>query len=161
MTATLEHLQTNALGIPEKRMPRARQNVIFEMGMLLAKIGRPRVAVLIKDPSKIERPSDIQGLIYIPFIDNLEKEVGVTLAKEMVKQVTDNPVHSQSKCAHRVFGAAKDHHQAASFGLKLDRQSADCVKGAIEPAWSRNRWSNSLRVCKVMPGVCWVSSRAT
>ncbi len=31
----------------------------------------------------MERPSDIQGLIYIPYKDNLSKEVGVTLAKEM------------------------------------------------------------------------------
>ena len=32
----------------------------------------------------MECPSDIQGLIYIPFKDNLEKDAGLLLAKEMV-----------------------------------------------------------------------------
>jgi predicted nucleotide-binding protein len=31
----------------------------------------------------MERPSDIQGLIYIPFKDDIPKEAGVTLAKTM------------------------------------------------------------------------------
>ncbi len=34
----------------------------------------------------MERPSDIQGLIYIPFKDNLQKEAGALLAKEMAAQ---------------------------------------------------------------------------
>ena len=32
----------------------------------------------------MERPSDIQGLIYIPFKDDVAKEAGVILAKTMV-----------------------------------------------------------------------------
>ena len=32
----------------------------------------------------MERPSDIQGLIYIPFKSDLSKEAGLLLAKEMV-----------------------------------------------------------------------------
>lgn len=65
---------------------RARQNVVLELGMLLSKLGRKRVAILLKQQDDMERPSDIQGLIYIPFIDNLEREAGLTLAKEMVSQ---------------------------------------------------------------------------
>ena len=34
----------------------------------------------------MERPSDIQGLIYIPFEDDLAKDAGVTLAKAMVAE---------------------------------------------------------------------------
>lgn len=49
-----------------KLKPRARQNVILELGMVLAHLGRRRVAILVKG-STIERPSDIDGLIYIPF----------------------------------------------------------------------------------------------
>ncbi len=45
---------------------RARQNVVLEMGMVLARLGRKRVAVLLKT-NTIERPSDIDGLIYLPF----------------------------------------------------------------------------------------------
>nr|WP_243270129.1 TIR domain-containing protein [Thermanaerosceptrum fracticalcis] len=71
---------------PDEKTYRARQNVVLELGMLLSKLGRAKVAILIKNPSKMERPSDIQGLIYIPFNENLEKEAGVVLAKEMEKQ---------------------------------------------------------------------------
>jgi len=71
---------------PDEKTFRARQNVVLELGMLLAKLGRSKIAVLIKNPSTMERPSDIQGLVYIPFTDNLDKEVGVALAKEMAKQ---------------------------------------------------------------------------
>ena len=63
---------------------RARQNVVLELGMLLSKLGRSRVAILLQQQENMERPSDIQGLIYIPFKDNLEKDAGLLLAKEMV-----------------------------------------------------------------------------
>lgn len=62
---------------------RARQNVVLEMGMLLAKLGRENVAILLKTQEKMEKPSDITGLIYIPFSDNIAKEAGVSLAKTM------------------------------------------------------------------------------
>jgi len=65
---------------------RARQNVVLELGMLLSKLGRNRVAILLKQQEKMERPSDIQGLIYIPFKDNLQKDAGQLLAKEMAAQ---------------------------------------------------------------------------
>ena len=39
---------------------------ILELGMLLAKIGRSKVAILLSQADKMERPSDIDGLIYIP-----------------------------------------------------------------------------------------------
>lgn len=64
---------------------RARQNVVLELGMLLSRLGRSRVAILIRNPDKMERPSDIQGLIYIPFKDSV-KEVALPLAKEMNAQ---------------------------------------------------------------------------
>jgi predicted nucleotide-binding protein len=43
--------------------PRARQNVIFELGIFMALLGRAHVAVL-KDPD-VEGPSDINGLVCI------------------------------------------------------------------------------------------------
>ena len=70
---------------PDEKTYRARQNVVLELGMLLSKLGRSKVAILLNEPSKMERPSDIQGLIYIPYTDNIE-EVKVPLAKEMQKQ---------------------------------------------------------------------------
>jgi len=46
---------------------RARQNVVFEHGYLISKLGRNRVSALVK--SEIETPSDVSGIIYIK-IDN-------------------------------------------------------------------------------------------
>ena len=56
----------------EKLRPRARQNVILELGMVLARLGRSRVAILIKGKA-LERPSDIDGLIYIPYSNQVKE----------------------------------------------------------------------------------------
>ena len=72
-------------GRPDESRYRARQNVVLELGLLLAKLGRSRVAILLKDQETMERPSDLQGLIYLAFKDDVD-EVKVTLAKEMHKQ---------------------------------------------------------------------------
>lgn len=44
---------------------RARQNVILELGYFIGKLGRERVSVMYVDG--VELPSDISGLVYIPF----------------------------------------------------------------------------------------------
>lgn len=44
--------------------PRARQNVVFEMGFFLGLLGRKRVAVLYE--ADVELPSDLNGLVYVP-----------------------------------------------------------------------------------------------
>ena len=54
-----------------KLLPRARQNVILALGMVLARLGRQRVAILVKG-KQLERPSDIDGLIYIPFSSHVK-----------------------------------------------------------------------------------------
>jgi hypothetical protein len=48
--------------------PRGRQNVIFEMGYFYGLIGRERVSVLLQ--SGIEKPSDMDGIVYITYDDN-------------------------------------------------------------------------------------------
>ena len=65
-----------------KKQYRVRQNVVLELGMLLSKIGREKVAILLSQSEEMEKPSDIDGLIYIPFKDNVE-ETKLSLAKEM------------------------------------------------------------------------------
>lgn len=47
----------------EKLAARARQNVVLEMGYFFGKLGRSRVIALLEDG--VERPSDIEGIIYI------------------------------------------------------------------------------------------------
>lgn len=63
---------------------RARQNVVLELGMVLAKLGRQRVAILVKDTedTRIERPTDIEGIIYIPFSEHI-REVRIKLATRL------------------------------------------------------------------------------
>ena len=58
---------------PEDAKPRARQNVIMEMGMLLASLTRKRCAILQK--GFIEVPSNMGGVITIPFNDHVRDAV--------------------------------------------------------------------------------------
>jgi predicted nucleotide-binding protein len=43
--------------------PRARQNVVFELGYFFAHLSRQNVAVLLD--AGVQRPTDIDGLVYI------------------------------------------------------------------------------------------------
>ena len=64
---------------------RVRQNVVLELGMFLAKLGREKVAILLKEDKEFEKPSDIHGLIYIPF-DKKVDEVALNLIRELSNQ---------------------------------------------------------------------------
>jgi predicted nucleotide-binding protein len=55
-------------GVHETKVParnRARQNVVFEHGYLMAKLGRENVCALVK--GEIETPNDISGVVYVGF----------------------------------------------------------------------------------------------
>lgn len=65
----------------KKSVPRARQNVVFEHGYLIAKLGRQNVCALVKGDT--EMPNDISGIVYIPFDDHGAWQTKV--AKEMRK----------------------------------------------------------------------------
>lgn len=69
----------------ENYKSRVRQNVVLELGMFLAKLGREKVAILLKESVDFEKPSDIQGLIYIPFEKKVD-EVAINLIRELSKQ---------------------------------------------------------------------------
>jgi len=58
---------------------RARQNVVFEHGYLIGKIGRQNVCALVK--GDIETPSDISGIVYISM--DVDKAWQLKIAKEM------------------------------------------------------------------------------
>jgi predicted nucleotide-binding protein len=49
---------------PDRLSPRARQNVIFELGLFIGRLGRGQVFALKKDD--VELPSDYVGVGYIP-----------------------------------------------------------------------------------------------
>lgn len=53
-------------GVHESKIPpknRARQNVVFEHGYLMAKLGRENICSLVK--GNIETPNDISGVVYV------------------------------------------------------------------------------------------------
>jgi predicted nucleotide-binding protein len=72
-------------GSPKDKLPRARQNVVLELGMFLVRLGRKRVAILHK--GNLELPSDINGLIYIKFNKRVD-EVKERLANALVDEMT-------------------------------------------------------------------------
>jgi predicted nucleotide-binding protein len=49
---------------------RARQNVVFELGFFLGKLGREKVVVLHETIDNFEFPSDYNGVIYLPYDPN-------------------------------------------------------------------------------------------
>ena len=54
-------------GEADNLQPRMRQNVVLELGYFAGAIGRKRVCALLK--GGVERPSDYDGVIYIPLDD--------------------------------------------------------------------------------------------
>lgn len=69
----------NVKGKTDDLNGRARQNVVFEHGYLVSKLGRGNVAALVEAP--IELPNDISGIVYI----NIDEASAwhLHLAKEM------------------------------------------------------------------------------
>lgn len=53
-------------GDPSAPLPRARQNVILELGFFLGRLGRERVAALYAGDEAFEKPSDYEGVLFIP-----------------------------------------------------------------------------------------------
>ncbi|HEL5706984.1 TPA: nucleotide-binding protein [Clostridioides difficile] len=68
-----------AKGKETEKKARARQNVVFEHGYLIGKLGRNNVCALVKQ--SVETPNDISGIVYIPLDDNGGWQI--PLAKEM------------------------------------------------------------------------------
>ena len=67
-------------GHEDSTMFRARQNVIFEFGMVVGRLGRKKVIVLHR--GKIDLPTDVGGIVYIPY-GNGGHDMLVALAQEL------------------------------------------------------------------------------
>ena len=59
---------------------RARQNVLFELGFFYGRFGRSNVCCILK--SNVEKPSDIDGLAYLPYNQSVE-EIEYLLLREL------------------------------------------------------------------------------
>ena len=73
--------------------PRARQNVIFEFGYFIGRLGRNRVCALTK--GNVEIPSDYDGVIYIP----LDEAGGWKM--KLVKELKDAGIDVDANRAFR------------------------------------------------------------
>ncbi|EAB9843035.1 TIR domain-containing protein [Salmonella enterica] len=71
-----------SLGNDKNLKPRSRQNVVFEHGYLIGKLGRNKVSALVK--AQVEIPSDLNGLVYT----ELDKAGGwkLSIAKELTRE---------------------------------------------------------------------------
>lgn len=67
-------------GDPSTLRPRARQNVILELGYFIGRLGRDRVCALKKDD--IELPSDFSGVVYTAY-DGSSEGWKMKLAREL------------------------------------------------------------------------------
>ena len=83
-------------GILKRLRPRARQNVIFEMGYFWGLLKRQKVCCLLK--GDVEKPSDIEGVVYIPFKESLnDTEVRSKIIKELIETGYEIKIKKQGK----------------------------------------------------------------
>ena len=68
-------------------IPELEQNVVFELGYFMGKLGRDRVCLLLKD--QVELPSDIGGIVYISMDPNdgwktrLQRNIRAVIKEEL------------------------------------------------------------------------------
>lgn len=65
-----------------RKRPRTRQNVVLELGMVLGKLGRKKVAILRPPKEQMEAPSDIDGLLYLEYTTSIS-DCRAGLAREI------------------------------------------------------------------------------
>jgi len=70
---------------PEEKLHRSRQNVIFELGFFMGKLGRNHVSALHK--GDVELPSDYHGVVYIKMDDS--EGWKLLLAREIKQVIKD------------------------------------------------------------------------
>lgn len=61
------------MNVDGKIYKQARQNVILELGYFMAKLGRERVCVVLR--GDVEKPSDISGILHLPYEGNWKYEL--------------------------------------------------------------------------------------
>jgi predicted nucleotide-binding protein len=64
--------------------PRARQNVILELGYFMGKLGLDRVCCLSK--GEVDPPSDIGGILFVKYSNNLT-EIKFDIHQKLIKVI--------------------------------------------------------------------------
>ena len=74
-------VRNSVIGLERKMKRRVRQNVLFEYGLCVGKLGRENVCPILK--GEVEIPTDILGAVYIPFKDKISE------CKDKIRQELD------------------------------------------------------------------------
>lgn len=77
----------------ENLQPRARQNVVFEHGYMIGHLGRDKVCAIMK--GEIEKPTDIDGIVYISMTDNWKILLGIELKNAGIEIDLNLLVHTK------------------------------------------------------------------
>lgn len=74
---------------PDKLKPRARQNVILEVGMLQMKLSRKRVALVTKKTDEgLELPSDLDGIMRLDYKKDVRE-----IKEKLMRELKDRGYH--------------------------------------------------------------------
>lgn len=122
---------------------RARQNVIFELGYLFGKLGREKVICIVK--GDVEKPSDVDGIVYLQFKESAEE----------IESVLSNELKVTNKNAYIFLGGEEESQIALQAEAKsLAGQFIDYykefedynrTKGNIEPIEVYLNWASIYR----------------
>lgn len=91
---------------PGELQNRARQNVVLELGYFIGKLGRHRVCALYAEG--VERPSDIEGLVYISYSDG---DWRLKVAKEIKAAGIELDFNLLSQIQGRTCGAGQKYRR--------------------------------------------------
>lgn len=95
---------------PDKQSPRARQNVIFEMGCFFGKLGRGKVCALLYPG--VEQPSDLDGVVYIPL--DQKDEWKRLLERELEAAGLKTETANRNNETRIGIGSIQDNHEDTS-----------------------------------------------
>jgi len=143
--------------------PRARQNVVMELGFFLAKLGRGRVCALYK--GDVEMPSDYHGVLYVPWDDpgdwraSLAKEIkaaAITIDEKEAASVATAPHGPEveegpelSKDAQLLLEQASRDRQGrilritTNAGLSVQTNGKGFVEDGLSPR-ERAKWESAI-----------------
>ena len=74
---------------PKDARPRARQNVVLELGYFIGKLGRKNVVALYREEEKFEWPSDYSGVLHKPYDESGQWQFALVTELKAAKYVVD------------------------------------------------------------------------
>ncbi len=106
-----------------KESVRARDNVIFELGLFMGVLGRERTLIVVN--KDVTYPSDLLGITHFPYEPNdedLHASMTSTAAKirQHIKKVQNKPVSGfGSEAVHKLgFGISQHTHTEGAIGSR-------------------------------------------